>query len=266
MRKVPALAFPSLRLAWHMVQRNLIVYRHLWIILLSGFFEPVFYLLGMGLGVGGMVGDLDGLSYAAFVMPGLMAAHCMNGALADGFFNIFFKLHFEKTYDGVLATPMRVPDIALGEMLWAIARGSGYATLFVIVVFVVGRTITSPMLLSPWAALAVPAAILVSASFSALALAATSFVRKIADFDIVFGTLVTPMFLFSGIFFPIERLPAGIALAARLVPLYHAVTMLRQLTTGAVDATILIHIVYLIAIGLIAFLIAMVRLERALVK
>jgi hypothetical protein len=124
---------PSPVRANRMVQRNLLVYKHAWMVIVSGFFEPLFYLLGIGLGLGTLVPDIGGISYLAFVAPGLLASSCMNGAITDGFFNIFFKLHFQKVYDGILATPMRVADVALGEALWALGRGSAYAAAFLVV-------------------------------------------------------------------------------------------------------------------------------------
>lgn len=257
---------PSLRRSRRMVQRNLLVYKHTWMILFSGFFEPLFYLLSIGFGLGALVPDIDGVGYAAFVVPGLLAASCMNGAITDGMFNIFFKLHFQKTYDGILATPMRVPDVAFGEMLWALARGSLYAIAFLTVVLVFGEALGSPMLLSPWAMLAPPASVLVSASFSATALCVTSFLRRIEDFDAVMGLGVFPMFLLSGTFFPVTQFPVSVRWLVQLVPLYHGVALLRQLTTGAVDPSILAHLVYLVLLGCGAFVIAMRRLERALIK
>src|SRR4029434_4432241 len=101
-----------------------------------------------------MSGLVNGIPYSAFVAPGLLASSCMNGAVTDGFFNIWFKLHHQKTYDGILATPMRLADIAFGEMLWALTRGSLYAATFIVVVFTGGAVIGMPMLLSGWAALA----------------------------------------------------------------------------------------------------------------
>ena len=257
---------PSPRRAWRMVQRNLLVYKHGWMVIFSGFFEPVFYLLGIGMGLGGLVPDIDGVSYAAFVAPGLLASSCMNGAITDGFFNIFFKLHFQKTYDGILATPMRVADIALGEAMWALARGSLYASAFLVVLLGMGMAAGRPVLLSWWALAAWPAAVVAAASFSAMALCVTSFARKVQDFDVVMGLLVMPMFLFSGIFFPVSQLPDPVQWALAVVPLYHAVAMLRQLTTGTVDAAILLHLAYLIAAGAWAFRVAMRRLERALIR
>jgi lipooligosaccharide transport system permease protein len=249
-----------------MVQRNLVVYKHTWMVIFSGFFEPLFYLLGIGIGVGAMVPDINGINYTAFVAPGLLASSCLNGAISDGFFNIFFKLHFQKTYDGILATPMSVADVAFGEMLWALTRGSLYAAAFLIVMTVLGETTGRPIILSRWAILALPAAILVSASFSAMALCVTTLVRKIQDFDIVMGLFVIPMFLFSGIFVPISRFPEAFQWIMRATPLYHGVVTLRQLTTGDVAASIFVHMAYLIVCGCAALALAMHRLERTLIK
>jgi lipooligosaccharide transport system permease protein len=248
-----------------MVQRNLLVYKHEWMTIFSGFFEPLFYLLGLGLGLGGMVARVEGVSYTAFVAPGLLASSCLNGAITDGFFNIFFKLRFQKTYDGILATPMRVPDVAFGETLWALTRGSIYAATFLVVVSVMGTMSGQPILLSPWAFLACPAAILVSASFSAMALCVTSFVTRVEQFDIVMGLIVMPMFLFSGIFFPVSQFPPAFGWAVQAVPLYHAVALLRQLTTGTIQPALIGHLAYLVVAGVAAFWLAMSRLERTLI-
>jgi lipooligosaccharide transport system permease protein len=257
---------PSPARAVHIVQRNLVVYKHTWMVIVSGFFEPIFYLASIGIGVGAMVRPLDGISYTAFVAPGLLASSCMNGAITDGFFNVFFKLHYQKTYDGILATPMGVADVFFGEMLWAIMRGSAYAAGFLIVVLVLGRIAGTPMLLSWWALLAWPAAVLSAAAFSASAVCITSFAKKIQDFDAVMGLFVMPMFLFAGTFFPVETLPRAARWFVRVLPLYQAVAMLRQLTTGAVDWTILIHVGYLVLLAAAALFVALRRLERALIK
>jgi lipooligosaccharide transport system permease protein len=248
-----------------MVQRNVLVYKHMWMVIVSGFFEPLFYLVSLGLGLGAMVPDIGGTSYGAFVAPGLLAASCLNAAISDGFFNIFFKLHFEKTYDGILATPMRVPDVAFGEALWALTRGSIYAATFLVVVLVMGELVGPRMLLSAWAVFAFPAAVLAAASFSAMALCMTSFVRRVEQFDTVMGLVVMPMFLFSGIFFPVSRFPGPLEWVVQAVPLYHAVEMLRQLTTGALHPSLAFHIAYLVLAGAAAFIVAMRRLERTLI-
>jgi lipooligosaccharide transport system permease protein len=249
-----------------MVERNLVVYRHSWLVIVSGFFEPLFYLLGIGLGLGGMVPDIQGVSYGAFVAPGLLAASCMNGAMSDGFFNIFFKLHFQKTYDGVLATPMGVADMAFGEMLWALARGSIYAGVFLLVILFIGESVGPRMLLSPLALLAWPAAVLVSAAFAAIALCLTSVARTVQDFDLVTGLFITPMFLFSATFVPVTAFPPPVQWLIQAFPLYHGVEVLRQLTTGSPRSDIIVHVAYLLVVGSIAFTVAIRRLNRAILK
>ena len=257
---------PAVRRAARMYQRNLLVYKHSWMVIFSGFFEPLFYLLSIGLGLGAMVPDIGGINYTAFVAPGLLASNCLNGAISDGLFNIWFKLHYQKTYDGILATPMRVADVAFGEMLWALTRGSLYAAAFLVVVFVLGEWKGPRILLAPTALLALPAAVLVAASFSSMAICLCSFVRKREDFDVVMGVLIMPMFLFSGTFFPITQMPSALQLIFQIVPLYHAVALLRALTTGVVTVAVVWHTSYLIAGGAVAFVMAMRRLERSLIK
>jgi lipooligosaccharide transport system permease protein len=257
---------PSPRRSWRLVQRSLLVYKHDWMIIFSGFFEPVFYLFGIGFGLGALISTVDGVGYVAFVAPGLLAASCMNGAIADGFFNIFFKLHYDRTYDGILATPMRVPDVAFGEMIWALGRGSLYALAFLVTVLAIGAVSGTPALLSWTSVLALPGAILTSASFAAIALCITSVAQKVEDFDLVFGLGVMPLFLFSGTFFPVSRLPDVVRWIVEALPLYHGTALLRQLTTGQIDASIVVHVVYLVVVGVAAFATAMWRLERTLVK
>ena len=260
------LTAPSPRRALRMMQRNLLVYKYTWIVIFTGFFEPLFYLVGIGVGLGALVPPIDGISYTAYVAPGLLASSCLNGAITDGFFNVHWKLHHQKTYDGILATPMRVPDVALGEMLWALGRGSLYAAAFLCVLLALGAATGRPLLLSRSAVLAWPAAVLAAAAFSAMAISLTTFARKVQDFDMVMGLLVMPMFLFSGIFVPVARFPEPVQWIMRATPLYHAVAMLRQLTTGAVGISIFGHLAYLVALGLTAFCVAMYRLERTLIK
>ena len=160
----------------------------------------------------------------------------------------------------------RVPDIAFGEMLWALARGSIYASMFLLVLVVLGAVQGQPIVNPYLAVLVLPAAVLAAASFTALGLCATSFVRKWQDFDMVMGLAVMPMFLFSGTFFPISRMPWAARWMIEAMPLYHGAAMLRQLTTGRVDWTLGLHVFYLVAVGVTGFVVAMRRLERALVK
>lgn len=251
--------------ARRLVERNVMVYRHQWIIIVSGVFEPIFYLLGIGLGLGQVIDTVplsDGrlVSYAAFVAPALLATAAMNGAVFETIFNVFFKLNFAKTYDGVLATPMGITEIALGEMIWALLRAALYAVAMFVIMFVAG------LLLSPWGLLMVPAALVVAAAFAAAGLAGTSYLRTVNDFDVPMGLIVAPMFLFSGTFFPISVYPVPIQVFMQATPLYHAISLIRGLSTGVVDLVQLWDLAYLLAFSAICLWVAMRQMERKLIK
>jgi lipooligosaccharide transport system permease protein len=255
----------SLLRSRRLVQRNLLVYKRGWMVIFSGFFEPLFYLLGIGYGLGTLVGDValaDGrhISYAAFVAPALLAQASMNGAIAESIFNVFFKLNFSKTYDAILATPLGIREIAVGEMLWSLFRGTLYVIAFVMVMIGMG------LVISPFLFLVIPASILIGAAFSAAGLATTGYLRTVQDFDLPMGLVIMPMFLFSGTFFPISFYPQPIQLAMELTPLFHAVGLLRGLATGLLGWHELWDLVYMVIFGTIAMWLALTRLEQRLVK
>jgi lipooligosaccharide transport system permease protein len=255
----------SLLRARRLVQRNLLVYRHTWIVIVSGFFEPVFYLLGIGFGLGSLVEGIrlaDGrmISFQAFVAPGLVAMSTMNGAIAESIFNVFFKLNFARTYDGILATPLGIREIAIGEMVWSLMRGSGYVIAFLGVMLAMG------LILSPWAVLVVPGSILLGAAFSAAGLAITSYLRTVQDFDLPMGLVVMPMFLFSGTFFPTSYYPGPVQALMEVVPLYHGVLLFRGLTTGLLEPHMIWDFAYLLGFCALCMWLAMRQLERKLIK
>jgi lipooligosaccharide transport system permease protein len=247
-----------------MIERNLLVYKHGWLVLFSGFFEPLFYLLSIGFGLGRLVGDVTGpggqpIPYALFVAPALLASASMNGAIAESTFNVFFKLNYAKTYDAVLSTPMAPGDVALGEIGWAVIRSSLYAIGFTVVIVVL------QLVQSPWAIFAIPGAMLLSFAFAAVGMAATTFMRSWQDFDLI-NLVVLPLFLFSGTFFPVSAYPPALQLVVQLTPLYQGVDLLRSLITGHIDASILVHIVYLTVMGLIGLAVVARRLDKLLLK
>jgi lipooligosaccharide transport system permease protein len=252
--------------ARRLVERNIMVYRHQWVIIVSGAFEPIFYLLGIGLGLGAIVETVslaDGtlVSYAAFVAPALVASAAMNGAVFETIFNVFFKLNYAKTYDGVLATPMGITEIAIGELLWALMRSTLYAVAMFLIMWAMG------LILSPLGVLMIPAALLVAAAFAAAGLAGTSYLRTVNDFDIPLGLIVMPMFLFSGTFFPIEGvLPDWLVTIITFTPLYHGISLIRGLSTGLVGVEQLVSLLYLVAFFGICLWIAMRQMERKLIK
>ena len=251
--------------ARRLVERNIMVYRHQWIIIISGVFEPIFYLLGIGLGLGGIIKTVeltDGrvISYVAFVAPALLATAAMNGAVFETIFNIFFKLNYAKTYEGVLSTPMGISEIAIGEMMWALMRAALYAVAMFVIMEVLG------LILSPWGLLIVPAALLVAAAFAAAGLAGTSYLRTVNDFDIPMGLIVMPMFLFSGTFFPISIYPEPIQLLMQINPLYHSISLMRGLSTGIVGWQQVWDFAFLAGLFSLCMWIAMRQMERKLIK
>jgi lipooligosaccharide transport system permease protein len=252
------------RRAIRLVERNLLVYRRTWIIILSGFFEPLLYLFGIGYGVGSLVGSVPGetghpVSYAVFVAPALMASAAMNGAIYDSTFNLFYKIKYARTYDAVLATPVGTADVAVGEVMWALMRGSIYSTGFIVVMFALG------LIASPTAVLAVPAAVLLGFAFAAIGTAVTTYIKKWEDFDVVQLVLV-PLFLFSATFFPITAYPQGLRILVQVTPLYHGVDLIRGLTTGNLGPQMLVDVAYLSALGLAGLLVTARRLNRLLLK
>jgi lipooligosaccharide transport system permease protein len=240
------------------------VIRHNWLVLLSGFFEPVLYLLGVGFGIGSLVGSVPiggghSVSYAMFVAPALMASSAMNGAIYESTFNLFYKLRYVKSFDAIVATPVGVEDATLGEILWAVGRGSVYSIGFVILMLVLG------LVASPLAVLAIPAAILVGFAFAALGAAATTFVRQWQDLDIL-QLVLQPMFLFSATFFPITVYPQALRVIVEVTPLYRGIDLIRGLTTGVVGPGQLLDVGYLLVIGIAGVTVAALRLRSRLLK
>lgn len=262
-RVIPPAALGSRR-SLRLVERNLLVYRRAWVIIFSGFFEPLFYLFGVGVGIGVLVGDIAigggrTVSYAEFVAPAMLAASAMNGAVYESTMNIFFKLRWAKTYDAVLATPLGPGDVATGEITWSLMRGAIYSTCFLVVMLAMG------LMPSWWGLLALPAALLIGFAFAAVGMAATTFMKSWQDFDLV--ALVTlPLFLFSATFYPMAVYPGRLQAVARFSPLYHGTDLVRGLTLGVFDWSLLGHVAVLVAMGLVGALVASRRIEQLLLK
>ena len=272
LRQVPPRILPAQMLAVRqlggrgsarLVERNARAYRHTWLVLASGFFEPLFYLLSIGVGIGHLVGGVTvnghAVSFTSFVAPALLATSAMNGAIFDSTFNIFFKLKYARVYDAVLATPMRTGDVALGEIGWALIRGGLYACAFIVIMLTMG------LVHSIWAVFAIPVALLIGFAFAGAGMAATTFMRSWQDFDYV--TLTTlPMFLFSATFYPISVYPRAIQIVVDCTPLYQGIALLRGLTLGNVGPSLLWHVLYLAVMGTVGLAIAGRRIGRLLLR
>jgi lipooligosaccharide transport system permease protein len=235
----------SLRL----IERHARVYRHAWLVFVSGIFEPLFYLLSVGLGLGVLVGKVPGpggqpIPYRDFVAPALLAVSSMNGAMYDSTFNIFFRLKYAKLYDAVLATPMRPTQVALGEIGWALLRGTIYAMAFTLVMLALG------LVHSPWAVLDVPVAVLIGFAFAAIGMTGTTYMKSWQDFDYVILASM-PLFLFSATFYPLSVYPRAVQVVIEYTPLYQGVVLLRDLTLGAVGPGLIWRAAYLAVLGLV---------------
>jgi len=260
LRIVPAALIAGGR-ARRIVERNILVYRRQWIFFVSGFFEPFFYLLSIGIGLNTLVGSLPLggrlVAYTTYVAPGLLASSAMNGAMFDSTFNIFFKLKIAKTYDAMLSTPLAPDDIARGELTWALMRGSVYAAAFLAAMAGFGYVLTA------WAVLCFPAAILTSFAFAGVGMAATSYMRSWQDFDKV-SLAIIPLFLFSATFYPITVYPAWLQLVVRVSPLYQGVALIRGIDAGLFSWPLLGHAAYLATMGIVGLTVTIGRLKTLL--
>ncbi|HVL64467.1 MAG TPA: ABC transporter permease [Actinomycetota bacterium] len=226
--RAPDVRWASAARLW---QRNVANYAHTWMMnILPNFFEPFFYLLAIGFGLGRFVESVGGVEYARFIAPGLAAVSAMYGCVFDATFNVFVKLHFDRLYDAVTAAPLTPEDVVAGELLWSLTRGLLYGVPFVLIAAGFG------LVHSPWVVLTPVAIVLIGWAFGTIALTYTSLIPSIDLYSFFFTLFVTPMFLFSGIFFPIETLPGWAQPLAWFSPLYHAAAMMRELF-GAVGPT-----------------------------
>jgi lipooligosaccharide transport system permease protein len=244
-----------------LVERNARAFRSFWITMLTGFFEPVFYLFALGVGLGALIGQVDAggvlVDYAVFVAPALLAASAMNGAVFDSTFNVFFKLKYQKLYDAVLATPLGPRDVAVGEVVTALLRGLIYSIAFL------GVAVAAGYVQSWWAVLAIPAATLIGFAFASVGMAAATLMRSWQDFDYV-QLAILPMFLLSATFFPLSTYPGSIQWLVQATPLYHGVALMRELMFGAMTSGIAVHVTYLVVMGLAGAYVAARRVERLL--
>jgi lipooligosaccharide transport system permease protein len=268
----PTSAFPLLRIVppvvrtsrrpHRMVERQIMCYRRTWPILISGFFEPLFYLLSIRVGLSRLVGDVSVggrmLSYAEFVAPAMMASSAMNGAVYDSTMNVFHKLKYAKVYDAVLATPMTVGDVALGEITWALIRGLLYSTAFLITMAVLG------LAGSWWVILSVPICVLIGFAFAAVGMAATTYMRGWTDFEFV-GAATMPLFLFSATFYPLASYGRW-GWVVQLSPLYHGVALVRAANAGVAGWGIAGHVVFLLTMSFAGLWVVSRRLQFLLLK
>ena len=208
------------------IERSYLAFRSsTWIVVATGFLEPVLYLVSFGFGVGKLIGKIEVapghfVSYAAFIAPALLATSAMNGAIYDATWNVFFKLRFDRVYQGMLATSLGPLDVALGEISWAL--------------------------------LAIPCAVLISFGFAAVGMAVTTYMKSFEQMNLI-NIVLLPMFLFSGSFYPLSVYPGWLQAFIKALPLWHGVALIRSVSLGIFTTGLIPHILYfvvMIALGL----------------
>lgn len=233
-------------------------------IMISGFVEPVLYLLSMGIGLGALIGTVQGpggaeISYAAYIAPALLTVSAMNGALYDSTMNVFFKMNYAKLYQNMLYTSLGPLDVALGEIFLALLRGFLYATGFTLVMAAMGLVTTW------WALLMVPASVLIAFGFASIGMGITSYIRTFQQLDWV-TFIMLPMFLFSATFYPLTVYPEPIQWLIQALPLWHGVELLRQLSVGAFGAMTAVHVLYYVAMVAVGMVLTTRRLRALFLR
>jgi lipooligosaccharide transport system permease protein len=250
---------PSLRHAASVTGRNARVFSRLWKgSLAPQFIDPLFYLVAMGYGLGTYIASINGVPYRDFIAPGLIASSVMWSASFECTYNVYIRMREYHLYDAVLSTPVEVQDLVAGDLAWSSIRAVIYGTVFLSVVTAFG-------LIDSWWALAIPFAIVIGGlAFSTIAYTFTALIPRIDLYSYYFTLGITPMFLFSGIFFPFNQLPGWVEVVAWFTPLYHLVEVTRGLANGP-GPIVLLHLGILLAISLALFAIPVRAVRRRLV-
>ena len=251
----------SIRQVFRVWQREVSVYKYVYkSTLVSNLFDPLIYLLALGFGLGAYVANIAGLSYIQFIAPGLIASSIMNAASFETTYNTFVRIHFDRVYEAMMATPVTVQDIVVGEMLWAMTRSTIYASVMLIVVASLG-------LVRSWFALFVPLMGAIGGlAFAIIGLTYTSFLKSIDQMSFYFTLFITPLFLFSGVFYPLDALPQIVQQIAFVSPLYHLVSIIRPLVLGTVGVDTVLHLIWIFVFILVFAVVPVNLLNKKLVK
>lgn len=263
-----AIRIPSPRGTFRVWQRNATIFRKYWkTALLPNLFEPLLYLAALGLGLGTFIraGGVEGQSYVQYIAPGLLASNAMFAASFESTFNTYVKMKIERIYDAIVTTPVNVEDVVAAEYLWAGTRAALYGTGFLSVLAVLGVVFDEPLVRSFWAVFIPPILLLIGVMFSVMGTLFTSLIDRIDLYAYYFTLVVTPLFLFSGIFFPITDFPPPVPQIAWFTPLYHAVNACRELATGP-SLNVLADIAWMLVFTAALFLLPIYFMRKRLIS
>jgi lipooligosaccharide transport system permease protein len=246
-------------------QRNLIVYQKIWKInLLTPILEPLFYLLAFGVGLGGLVGKVtyQGLEtdYINYITPALLAINIMYSAFFENTYGSFVRMYYQKTFDAVLATPLSLEELITGEIMW------GATKALIATVIMQGVISLFGLIHYPQGLLIIPLAFLGGVAFGSIAMFCTGLTPSIDMFNLPIFLFITPMFLFSGTFFPVDSLPVWAQKVSLIFPLTHLVDITRQLCLGMIGPELLGSLACLVVLALIFFPLALVMMHHRLVR
>ncbi|MGB7919496.1 MAG: ABC transporter permease [Desulfobacterales bacterium] len=246
-------------------ERNLVVYQKIWKVnFITPLLEPLFYIMAFGLGFSGLIGTVRyaglALSYTAFIAPALIATAVMWNAFFETTYGSFVRMYYQKTFDGMLSTPLSLEEIIIAEIVWSATKAVGAAAVMLLVLGVLGYV------RFPLGLLLIPVALLGGLAFGAVGMFFTGIVPTIDMFNLPIFLFVTPMFLFSGTFFPVSNLPLWAQPVALVFPLYHLTELARCFSLGARETPPVLSILYLLLFFVIFALLALRAMRRRLIK
>jgi len=257
-RSAPGVRIKAALRVW---QRNATVYKRTWKLnILPNFFEPFLYLLGMGLGLGAYINEMEGMPYIEFIAPGLLISSIMWGATLETTYNVFVKMNFDRIYDGILSTPVNPKDLALGELFWGATRGSIYGGAFFSILLTFGMGFHWGILLI------IPLLFIIGFMFATIGLLFTSVIKEIELFNYFFTLFLTPLFLFSGIFFPMTQLPEPIQIIAWFTPLYHGVELSRGIFNQLWSIELVHHFLWILVVTVLNTIIVLRSIHKRLYR
>lgn len=240
--------------------RHMAVFRKIWFTnIMYNFIEPLLYLTAMGYGLGTFVQDMNGLTYLQYIAPGMVASSGMFAASFECTYGTFMRLHYQKTFHAMLAGPVTVRDIVAGDILYATFKSMLFGIVILTVITVLGQV-------ASWWSLLIPLFLIIPGlTFSLMAICYTGTTANIDSFNYYITLFLTPAYLFSGVFFPIDSMPGWVQIVAWLNPIYHSVEVCRALAIGSINPGLLVHAGVLMVLALLLMPLAVRLMTKRLI-